>query len=84
MQDLFYEDDSVLFIDMHQNEVWPGTGQINEAGRGKGEGTTINVPMPGTYSLLPLIGKRPAARIPCRCDLMDIQGRLLANNVSPE
>ena len=47
-QDLFYEDDSVLFIDMHQNEVWPGSGHVNESGRGKGEGTTINVPMPGT------------------------------------
>ena len=47
MQDLFYEDDTVLFIDMHQNEVWPGSGQINESGTGKGEGTTINVPMPG-------------------------------------
>ncbi len=55
MQDLFYEDDTVLFIDMHQNEVWPGSGQINECGTGKGEGNTINVPMPGTSTLLPLL-----------------------------
>ena len=47
VQDLFYEDDSVLYIDMHQQEVWPGSGHANEIGHGKGLGTTINVPMPG-------------------------------------
>lgn len=47
VQDLFYEDDTVLFIDMHQHEVWPGSGHVNESGRGAGEGFTINVPMPG-------------------------------------
>lgn len=49
MQDLFYEDDSVLFIDMHQHEVWPGSGHVNESGRGAGDGFTINVPLPGVY-----------------------------------
>lgn len=49
VQDLFYEDDSVLYIDMHQQAVWPGSGHVNETGHGKGEGTTINVPMPGTH-----------------------------------
>lgn len=46
-QDLFYEDATVLFIDMHQHEVWPGSGHASESGRGAGEGYTINVPMPG-------------------------------------
>jgi len=27
-QDIFYEDPSVLFIDMHQLDVWPGSGQV--------------------------------------------------------
>lgn len=49
MQDLFYEDDSVLFIDMHQHEVWPGSGHVNESGRGAGDGFTINIPLPGVY-----------------------------------
>ena len=48
-QDLFYEDDSVLYIDMHQQAVWPGSGHVNETGQGKGKGTTINVPMPGMH-----------------------------------
>ena len=57
MQDLFYEDDSVLYIDMHQQEVWPGSGHANEIGSGKGLGTTINVPMPGTHP--------PGAQLEC-------------------
>ena len=28
-QDIFYEDPSVLFIDMHQLDVWPGSGQVS-------------------------------------------------------
>lgn len=28
-QDLFYGDPSVLFIDMHQHDVWPGSGQVS-------------------------------------------------------
>ena len=49
VQNLFFEDDSVLFIDMHQHEVWPGSGHVNETGRGAGDGFTINIPLPGVY-----------------------------------
>ena len=44
----FYEDRRVLFIDLHQNPLtlYPGTGFADEIGQGKGEGFTINVPMP--------------------------------------
>ncbi|CAK0785473.1 hypothetical protein CVIRNUC_008682 [Coccomyxa viridis] len=45
-QDLFYNDDSVLFIDIHQHQVWPGSGHVNESGQGAGDGYTINVPLP--------------------------------------
>lgn len=37
---------AVLFIDLHQDEVWPGTGGAEESGAGEGEGTTVNVPLP--------------------------------------
>ncbi len=47
LQDLFYDDDSVLFIDIHQHQVWPGSGHVNESGQGAGDGYTINVPLPG-------------------------------------
>lgn len=28
-QDVFYEDPSVLFLDVHQLDVWPGSGQVS-------------------------------------------------------
>jgi acetoin utilization deacetylase AcuC-like enzyme len=44
-QEIFYEDPSVLYISTHQYPLYPGTGAKNERGRGKGEGTTLNIPM---------------------------------------
>ena len=44
--DIFYDDDSVLMIDMHEDGVWPGSGQLQETGTGRGQGHTINIPMP--------------------------------------
>lgn len=34
LQDLFYEDPSVLLIDLHQDNVWPGSGALDETGAG--------------------------------------------------
>jgi acetoin utilization deacetylase AcuC-like enzyme len=45
-QDIFYEDPAVLFIDIHRDGVWPGSGGIDEVGSNQGEGTTMNVPLP--------------------------------------
>ena len=44
-QAIFYDDPSVLYISSHQMPLYPGTGRINEMGRGKGLGCTINVPL---------------------------------------
>jgi acetoin utilization deacetylase AcuC-like enzyme len=46
-QAIFYDDPSVLFISSHQQNLFPGTGAINEVGSGAGVGTTINIPLPG-------------------------------------
>lgn len=45
-QDIFYEDPAVFFLSMHQHPLFPGTGGAAERGRGAGEGTTLNLPMP--------------------------------------
>lgn len=47
-KDIFYEDPSVLFIDIHQDPgtIYPGTGFVREKGEGKGEGFTVNIPVP--------------------------------------
>ena len=45
-QDVFYEDDSVLFLSTHQSPWYPGTGNREETGKGKGLGYTLNFPFP--------------------------------------
>lgn len=45
-QHSFEDDPGVLFISMHQSPAYPGTGQLNEVGRGSGEGFTVNMPLP--------------------------------------
>lgn len=45
-QDVFYRDGRVLFISLHQENWYPGTGMIEETGDGDGAGFTINIPLP--------------------------------------
>lgn len=45
-QDIFWERDGVFFTSIHQSPLYPGTGHISEKGRGKGEGFTLNIPLP--------------------------------------
>lgn len=45
-QDVFYFDPGVLFISTHQSPLYPGTGAIYETGAGRGEGYTLNIPLP--------------------------------------
>ena len=45
-QDVFYEDDRVLFVSLHQWPLYPGTGWYDETGSGRGRGRTMNVPLP--------------------------------------
>lgn len=46
-QSIFYGDDSVLFISIHQANNYPeDSGTIKEDGTGKGRGYTINIPLP--------------------------------------
>jgi len=46
-QNSFYEDPKVLYFSTHRyGFFYPGTGAATEVGRGKGEGFTVNVPLP--------------------------------------
>ena len=45
-QDIFYEDASVFYFSTHQSPLYPGTGAADETGAGKGQGCTLNVPVP--------------------------------------
>ena len=45
-QDAFYGDPTVYFVSLHQSPHYPGTGAADERGAGRGEGYTLNVPLP--------------------------------------
>jgi len=44
-QAVFYETEQVFFISIHQDKLFPFTGQSHETGSGKGQGYTINLPV---------------------------------------
>ncbi|MDQ3043971.1 MAG: class II histone deacetylase [Chloroflexota bacterium] len=47
-QDAFYDDPSVLFISVHQDDLFPvGSGTLDQMGSGLGAGLTVNIPLPG-------------------------------------
>jgi acetoin utilization deacetylase AcuC-like enzyme len=46
-QAIFYDDPSVLFVSLHQDDLYPkGLGTVEQRGAGAGEGATVNVPLP--------------------------------------
>jgi len=44
-QDIFYDTNEVMFLSVHQQDIFPFSGQADQTGEGKGEGYTINVPV---------------------------------------
>ncbi|XP_050257242.1 histone deacetylase 14, chloroplastic-like isoform X1 [Quercus robur] len=45
--DAFYDDPDIFFLSTHQDGSYPGTGKVDEVGHRDGEGTTLNLPLPG-------------------------------------
>jgi acetoin utilization deacetylase AcuC-like enzyme len=45
IQSIFYDDPQVLYFSLHRYPYFPWTGGAEEVGEGKGEGTTVNVPL---------------------------------------
>jgi acetoin utilization protein AcuC len=48
VQEAFYRTDQVLTISLHESgrRLFPGTGFESEIGQGRGEGYSVNIPMP--------------------------------------
>ena len=44
-QDIFYDDQEVMYISTHQAPHYPGTGAVNEIGTGDARGANINIPL---------------------------------------
>jgi acetoin utilization deacetylase AcuC-like enzyme len=45
-QDVFWTDDRVVYVSLHQWPLYPGTGALGDVGAGRGTGSTVNVPLP--------------------------------------
>jgi len=45
-QEAFYDYPAVLYVSTHQSPLFPGTGALEETGKGEGIGATLNLPMP--------------------------------------
>ncbi len=44
-QDIFYDTNNVLLISIHQNNIYPFSGDVEELGKNAGLGYTINIPV---------------------------------------
>jgi acetoin utilization deacetylase AcuC-like enzyme len=44
-QDVFYDRGDVLYSSIHEDGLYPDTGELAEIGRDDGEGTTVNLPL---------------------------------------
>jgi acetoin utilization deacetylase AcuC-like enzyme len=95
-QAVFYDTDEVLCVSIHQFPGFPGTGRLGEIGRAKGEGYTVNVPLPkgqGDDAYLCILHHlvRPLAHayrpeillVPCGFDLW-LHDRLAEMRVTPD
>ena len=45
-QAIFEADPTVLYLSIHQQGIYPGTGRLEERGVDAGEGFTVNLPLP--------------------------------------
>ena len=45
-QDIFYDSDEVFYGSIHEEGIYPGSGDVEETGAGDGEGLTLNAPLP--------------------------------------
>ncbi|MFB6139307.1 MAG: histone deacetylase family protein [Halosimplex sp.] len=45
-QDIFDDRGDVFFVSIHEDGIYPGTGDVSEIGVGDAAGTTMNVPFP--------------------------------------
>jgi acetoin utilization deacetylase AcuC-like enzyme len=44
-QDIFYDRGDVLYASIHEDGLYPATGELGETGDDAGDGTTVNLPL---------------------------------------
>ena len=45
-QESFYDNPQVIYTSIHEFPFYPGTGNLDEIGKGEAKGTTVNMPLP--------------------------------------
>lgn len=45
-QEIFWNDANVIHIDIHEHDIYPGTGDVEDAGGDEARGTKVNIPLP--------------------------------------
>jgi len=45
-QESFYDNSQVLYVSTHESPFYPGTGSVDETGKGEAKGMTVNIPLP--------------------------------------
>lgn len=63
-QDIFYEDGSVFFCDVHESPLYPRTGEASEMGAGDGFLTTLNLPLPAGSGRDEVVGALEKSFVP--------------------
>lgn len=46
IQEIFYEVEDICYASIHEDGLYPGTGEVGETGGGPAAGTNVNVPLP--------------------------------------
>src|SRR5436309_7488878 len=67
-QDIFYSDGSVFYFSTHQSPWYPGTGDADETGEGKGKGMILNCPASAGSGRKEILGAFQAKLLPAMRD----------------
>jgi acetoin utilization deacetylase AcuC-like enzyme len=86
-QDIFYDDENVYFFSAHRFPFYPGSGDEDETGQGKGLGTVFNLPVefgtPRTQYLKAFESKLEATAKRCKPQLVLISAGFDAHRLDP-
>lgn len=62
---VFAADPDCLYVSIHESPLYPYTGWLSETGSGPGEGTTVNLPLPGELTAGQAVEAYQRVVLPC-------------------
>jgi acetoin utilization deacetylase AcuC-like enzyme len=82
----FYKTNKVLYWSLHQSPGYPGSGLVSDIGEGKGEGYTVNMPLPpgsGDDIYLRAVNKLMPVAKQFRPDMVGVSAGFDAHHADP-